>query len=42
MPVTYEFRNDKREVLDRSAKIETFGFVDGMVIYLDLKVGVGG
>ena len=41
-PENWEFRNAKREVLDRNAKIETFAFADGTVIYLDLKVGVGG
>jgi len=38
----WEIRNEQGELLDPTAKIETFGFTDGVRLFLNLMVGAGG
>jgi hypothetical protein len=41
-PENWELRTDGGALLDASQKIETFGFVDGVTLFLSLRAGVGG
>jgi hypothetical protein len=41
-PQNWELRDSNGSVLDPARKIETFGFVSGVAIFLNLKAGIGG
>lgn len=41
-PENWELRTDGGALLDASQKIETFGFTDGVTLFLSLRAGVGG
>ena len=41
-PENWEFRDEAGTLLDRSAKIASFGFAAGTKLFLNLKAGVGG
>ncbi len=41
-PENWELRTDGGALLDASQKIETFGFADGVTLFLSLRAGVGG
>lgn len=41
-PENWELRDAGGTLLDTSKKIETFGFADGVTLFLSLKAGVGG
>jgi hypothetical protein len=41
-PQNWELRDVNGNVLDPARKIETFGFVSGVAIFLNLRAGIGG
>lgn len=41
-PQNWELRDVNGNVLDPAQKIETFGFVSGVAIFLNLRAGIGG
>jgi hypothetical protein len=41
-PQNWELRDANGNVLDPARKVESFGFVSGVVIFLNLRAGIGG
>jgi len=41
-PQNWELRDANGNVLDPARKIESFGFVSGIAIFLNLRAGIGG
>ena len=41
-PQNWELRDTNGNILDPSREIESFGFVSGVAIFLNLKAGIGG